>query len=148
MNTKTYVGKYTEQFQDKLFELGFKWLSGNDAVVNTASFLYINWDNKTLTYEDNLEWFSRKRIPEISVGTLIEKLEKLKAEQKEKEEMLKFKPFDRILVRDSEDQNWIPALFSHYMEGDTYPYLCMAPSPGYRYAIPYKGNEHLANKQD
>lgn len=52
-----------------------------------------------------------------------------------------FKPYDKVLVRDSEYDNWQCGLFSHYDKDDEYPYYCI----GIHYAccIPYEGNEHL-----
>lgn len=53
-----------------------------------------------------------------------------------------FKPFDKVLIRDSKKQIWIANYFSLYNEEDKdYPYVCMGGS--YRYCIPY--NEHTAH---
>lgn len=53
-----------------------------------------------------------------------------------------FKPFDKVLIRDSKEQMWIANYFSLYYEEDKdYPYVCMGGS--YRYCIPY--NEHTAH---
>ena len=53
-----------------------------------------------------------------------------------------FKPFDKVLVRDEEENVWYANYFSHYKGNDEeYPYACIDSS--YRYCIPYEGNEHL-----
>lgn len=53
-----------------------------------------------------------------------------------------FKPFGKVLVRDSKKQIWIANYFSLYYEEDKdYPYVCMGGS--YRYCIPY--NEYTAH---
>ena len=53
-----------------------------------------------------------------------------------------FKPFDKVLIRDSKKQIWIANYFSLYNEEDKdYPYVCMGGS--YCYCIPY--NEHTAH---
>lgn len=58
-----------------------------------------------------------------------------------------FKPFDKVLIRDSERQIWIANYFSLYNEEDKYyPYVCMGGS--YRFCIPYEGNEHLLGTTD
>lgn len=58
-----------------------------------------------------------------------------------------FKPFDRVLVRDSEDEVWRPDIFSRYDTGDS-----LLSEPGRNFqclgdcwmmCIPYEGNEHL-----
>ena len=53
----------------------------------------------------------------------------------------KFKPFDRVLVRDNDMQAWQIALFSN-IEGRNFSYIT---NNGYAYeqCIPYVGNEDL-----
>lgn len=50
-----------------------------------------------------------------------------------------FKPFDKVLVRDSESDKWRANLFG-YISEDGY-YCCVFAS--WVYCIPYAGNEHL-----
>lgn len=52
---------------------------------------------------------------------------------------VEFKPFDKVLVRDSKANKWRANLFSHKNIGE--PYYCVYAS--WNYCIPYKGNEHL-----
>lgn len=48
------------------------------------------------------------------------------------------KPFDKVLVRNSEYCLWIPALFGVEKDGQ------FITSVGWqKYCIPYEGNEHL-----
>lgn len=56
------------------------------------------------------------------------------------------KPFDKVLVRDDENNIWYANYFSHYREDEDYPYVCIDSS--YRYCIPYEGNEHLLGTTD
>ena len=49
------------------------------------------------------------------------------------------KPFDQVLVRDSESSEWRANLFSHKNIDE--PYYCVYAS--WNYCIPYEGNEHL-----
>lgn len=51
------------------------------------------------------------------------------------------KPFDKVLVRDSNDHEWKAGIFSHYGEGLNYPFICVGC--GYGYCIPY--NEETAH---
>lgn len=53
--------------------------------------------------------------------------------------MYDFKPFDKVLMRDSEHEIWEPALFSGKV-GDAFKDTSLIV---YRYCIPYEGNEHL-----
>lgn len=52
-----------------------------------------------------------------------------------------FKPFQKVLVRDSNTEKWGADFFSYYEEGSEYSYTCTAC--GFRQCIPYEGNEHL-----
>ena len=52
----------------------------------------------------------------------------------------KFKPFEKVLVRDSYDDVWRASFFSHIKENDgRYVTTCVT----WKFCIPYEGNEHL-----
>lgn len=51
-----------------------------------------------------------------------------------------FKPFDKVLVRQSSDDVWDAMLFCNY-SGQIHKYRCLGMN--YMYCIPYEGNEHL-----
>ena len=55
----------------------------------------------------------------------------------------KFNPFDRVLVRDSEDDHWYCDLFSNITNNsESYHYLCVGGV--YKFCIPYNGyTKHL-----
>lgn len=58
-----------------------------------------------------------------------------------------FKPFDKVLVRDSNDHEWKAGIFSHYGEGLNYPFICVGC--GYGYCIPYnEETKHLLGTTD
>ena len=51
-----------------------------------------------------------------------------------------FKPFEKVLVRDSYDDVWRASFFSHIKEDDgRYVTTCFT----WKFCIPYEGNEHL-----
>lgn len=52
-----------------------------------------------------------------------------------------FKPFDKVLVRDYDEELWATAFYSH-KEKSYYPYIT-ASSMGFKQCIPFEGNEHL-----
>lgn len=54
---------------------------------------------------------------------------------------VKFKPFDKVLVRNNRGF-WCASLFSHYDNDITYKFKCINDK-GFKYCIPYDGNEHL-----
>ena len=54
-----------------------------------------------------------------------------------------FKPFDKVLARDSKDSLWHIDLYEGMLRDDNeYNYRCMAAD--WVYCIPYEGNEHLS----
>lgn len=65
------------------------------------------------------------------------------SDQKQEPEL---KPFDKVLVRDGDDDEWVCDFFSHIDERDLY--YCVGT--WFKQCIPYEGNEHLLgtkNKQ-
>ena len=51
-----------------------------------------------------------------------------------------FKPFEKVLVRDSYDDMWRASFFSHIKEDDgRYVTTCLT----WRFCVPYEGNEHI-----
>lgn len=57
-----------------------------------------------------------------------------------------FKPFDKVLVRDDDGQEWKINFFSHYDEKVCYKYRCLKAF--YKQCIPYEGNELLLGTTD
>jgi hypothetical protein len=55
---------------------------------------------------------------------------------------LKFKPFDKVLVKNQTDEKWSINLFSYYdKENKIFPYVCLDGK--YHYCVPYEGNEYI-----
>ena len=65
-----------------------------------------------------------------------------KEEKKDKFDIATLKPFDKVLVRDNDKQEWIISFFSHCNGLECYKYSCINGC-GYAYCIPYEHNEHL-----
>lgn len=57
-----------------------------------------------------------------------------------------FKPYDRVLVRDNDNQCWSPEFFAFLKLGSSLPYQCFGCS--FKQCIPYEGNEHLLGITD
>lgn len=53
-----------------------------------------------------------------------------------------FKPFDKVLCRDNDDDVWRANLFSHERCGSSHPYYVCGGNL-YKKCITYKGNEYL-----
>ena len=66
---------------------------------------------------------------------------------KELHELVRLRPFERVLVRDNTHSNWRISFYSHVSEDNyTYPYSCIAENV--QYCIPYEGNEYLLGTDD
>lgn len=57
---------------------------------------------------------------------------------------VEFKPFDKVLVRDSYDDMWRACFFSHIRKDEKY----VTTSFTWKFCIPYEGNEHLLGTTD
>lgn len=73
--------------------------------------------------------------------------------EKEAKEHPVFKPFDKVLVRDEEENEWIPALFVRDRgEGANFRYEALSihsgKTSGFSCCIPFEGNEYLAFTSD
>lgn len=52
-----------------------------------------------------------------------------------------FKPFEKVLVRDSESDKWRCAFYSHFEPNSIYHHITVGST--YAMCIPFEGNEHL-----
>lgn len=100
-HTKLYLGKYSEEVQKKLFELGYSWGNGITYVSNTNKpFLFISiYGDLLLTYSDDLKYFNEHSAKEITVEDILNIEETCRSFKDEKElieEMNKHTPFGWI----------------------------------------------------
>lgn len=135
-NKKVYVNGKSAEIQKKLFELGFKWSgNGNSYVAQELDrpFLFIS-SNMMISRSSSMEIFINNEFTEISADeiTSIEVVPECP-----------FKPFDKVLARDDNEDNWKIDFFSHYREDLEYPYVCLRST--YEQCIPAEGNEHLVD---
>ena len=55
-----------------------------------------------------------------------------------------FKPFDQVLVRDEDDENWYPAHYKYCNPTEEHPHIC--DDMGWKQCIPYnEKTAHLVN---
>lgn len=116
-------------------------LEGNNGLVD---------EMKVDDFSDAQEWIRMSNEEEIEVlkeealqstdGEILKLAKKLWMRPK-------FKPFDKVLMRDESNSKWRPFFFSNYTGDKDYPYKAIGDS-GYAKCIPYEGNEHLLMKED
>lgn len=122
-----------------------------------SSFISMDLSSLTLSIACRTSFF-KKDLCKLRLATeeekqqLFDALEKeVKAWDAEKKQIvdikkeLQFKPFEKVLVRDSYDDMWRASFFSHIKEDDgRYVTTCIT----WRFCIPYEGNEHLLGTTD
>lgn len=55
----------------------------------------------------------------------------------------------KVLIRDSEEERWFGAIFSHINKNrKLYPYSIIGATERFRMCIPYEGNEHLLGSSE
>lgn len=121
-----------------------------------SSFISMDLSSLTLSIACRTSFF-KKDLCKLRLATEEEKQQLFDALEKEgkawdaekqivdiKKE-LQFKPFEKVLVRDSYDDMWRASFFSHIKEDDgRYVTTCIT----WRFCIPYEGNEHLLGTTD
>lgn len=90
--------------------------------------------DKEYAYCFTIDGFSNRNKEEDDDDIIIE--------IEEPKQKCQFKPFDKVLCRDSSDDMWKANLFSHEAPKYAYPYY-MCGGNFYKQCIPYEGNESL-----
>ena len=98
------------------------------------------WIRKSTEYEINL---MRSKAIEDGNQEAIEIIENALKVRNRKE--YKFKPFERVLVRDADDEVWAAGIYSYYVDnaGRRKKHGVCGNDYGYEQCIPYEGNEDL-----
>lgn len=139
-NTKIYMSNEADviKFQDKIFNLGIKMADGTTHVSNPSlKDIFFTINNNLRVYVD----FGKASFINNTRRQIF-----LKDVLSIEEPKFKFKPFDKVLVRDGDNVRWKPRIFSwhdvEYSEDYPYPFET-TDGDFYRYCIPY--DEKLAN---
>ena len=130
---------YLFKAEDNEKYYGHAFLDGNIAIVNEDSYCQKDFSTaRPSTEEEKQQLFE----------ALAKKGKAWDAEKKEVADIkkeLQFKPFEKVLVRDSYDDMWRASFFSHIKEDDgRYVTTCFT----WKFCIPYEGNEHLLGTTD
>ena len=132
-----YYGKVREALstavQYHAFELGYEWNSaGKEAFWIKSPYLFFDEGGMIthLSDEDSL-YFERHSGDEISADDFLD----INPEEPE------FKPFDKVLVRDFDNEDWRIDFFEKVNKDKDYRYWCIKSC--WHQCILYEGNEHL-----
>jgi len=120
----------SEAVQVHAFKLGYEWLSiGKEPFYKKSPYLFLA-DKITHFGTEDETFFEAHSGEEISAEDF------LGLNPKES-----FKPFDHVLVRDFDEEEWVIDIFSHRDDNLAYRYQCLKSF--WHQCLPYEGNEHL-----
>ena len=141
-----YEGKVrevvSEAVQKKAFELGYIWaLNGKTVVFKNELYLFFNNDY-SISYvdSDGIRYFELRKNTEISASDFLA-LAPEDVQDAPKEPV--FKPFDRVLVRDDDIDEWHIDFFEGMNKDKDAPFWYRCLNYSWEHCIPYEGNEHL-----
>lgn len=140
-NTKIYLHSTEDrvQFKNKLEDIGIRWsfAPSGDPLRHDIPFIYIDRNIELfMSSRGDFEGFCADKSRQI----FLEDVLRIEAPKEE----YKFKPFDRVLVRDFiNDGKWLPRLFAEYHGWLRYGKYETTDGKSYNFCIPYEGNEHL-----
>lgn len=160
----------TELYTPMCGNVVFTFLPSNNEIIRTEKDLRIyrfdkNESEDTLTFGNQYEIENEKFVTDqtfdlrISVNKELREATELEVElfnkhyaiwkkEKEAKEQPAFKTFDKVLVRDGKEYEWLPALFVRDRgDGANYRYKVFSLRSGkpaeFACCIPYEGNENI-----
>jgi hypothetical protein len=136
----------SEAIQRHAFKLGYEWATGKEIICKKNPYLFFNKSsNITHLGAEDVRYFEDRCGTKISAADFLALTpEDVKDAPKEPE----FKPFDRVLVRDGDGDEWNIDFFEgmNKDEDEMYRYRCL--NTCWRHCIPYEGNEHLLGTKE
>lgn len=154
--TKENIRLATEEEKQKLFDAieanGYKWNPETKTLEMLPKFKVgdriVHKENNAcvpilITNVSDEFYFSNT---ESSVGVLSISEQDNYELVPSKFDITTLKPFDKVLVRDNDNQMWTVDMFSFYNRKNVYPFSCVGHSVNQ--CIPYEGNEYLLGTTD
>lgn len=151
-NTKYIVfsAHESEHLQKKLFEIGCRWLHSNKIICHTEHpFLMVDeFLNIRYRIYSEFESFSQEKNRFIETDRIfnVEIQQEPKKEPKSKFDPKTLQPFDKVLVRESDDDIWECDFFSQLFKTPGF-YRCVGQD--WEQCIPYNDEtKHLVDTRD
>ena len=70
-NKKVFVRNKSKEVQEKLFNIGFKWIISNDKEVRKDVYFLFLFKDLRLAYTNEIEYFSEHKFKEISAEDIL-----------------------------------------------------------------------------
>lgn len=135
----------SEQIQKKLFEIGCGWFAlGKETQTSIGPFLYVN-EKMEITMSDKEHYRYFEKSKEIYMPT--NSIFNIELEQpKPKFDPKTLQPFDKVLVRESDDDIWACDFFSQLFKTPGF-YHCIGQD--WEQCVPYNDEtKHLVDTID
>lgn len=128
-----FTGKVREVVSEAVQKHGEKLGYGDSCPVRSAPWLYFD-------DADGITWLSHD---DKTLNNILITADAFLALTTAKDEP-RFKPFDKVLVRDSIDDEWMPDFYAHSLSVGHY----VITGGEWSQCIPYEGNEALLGTTD
>lgn len=134
--TKVYVDGKSEEIQNKLFEMDIFWQFAKDIQNVNEPFIYIC---DYITCGNDMTYFKIHDFREVIAEDI------LSIEIDDLFPKRSLMPFEKVLVRDDDDDDWKCDFFSHFDKANGI-FAYTSVNGLYKQCIPYEGNEDLVGK--
>lgn len=136
--TKIYISSKQDRglYIEKILKLGIQISDDTKTLLklNECPFIYINEDYELHATENGEDekcaFLNEDEFEQIFLDDVLSIVD------------YNFKPFDRVLVRNGEDDKWLASLFSYYGDDPIFPFITINDNEWVS-CIPYEGNEEL-----
>ena len=139
-----------EAIQEKAFELGCWWFGVPEkrAIHKSASFIFTHKDGSlSMRKDSDASWFNNHSNTLISAADFLALTPEDVQDKPKAPKEPEFKPFDRVLVRDYDNDAWIANIYTYRDENCTFIHQTLN-GVGYHQCISYEGNEHLLGTKE
>lgn len=108
LNIKIYVDGHSEAIQKKLFELGIRWhvVDEERVLYIDSPFLFVD-ENGRMSKSNSMTTFQSSEYREVTSEYI------LGLKRAKKFEPKTLQPFENVLARDTNDEQWIITLYGY-----------------------------------
>ena len=71
INKKVFVKDKSKEVQEKLFNIGFKWIISNDKEIRKDVYFLFLFKDLRLAYTNEIKYFSEHKFKEISAEDIL-----------------------------------------------------------------------------
>lgn len=122
----------SEAVQRQAFKLGYEWDFGKEVFYQKSPYLFFSEGGRiTHLRNEDVPFFEGHSGTDISAEVFLD----FNPDEPD------FKPFDKVLVRDFDEEEWKIDFFEEKNKDKPYAYQCIKSH--WHQCVPFEGNEHL-----